>query len=52
VVTGQIDEKKMWKNSDAQAGDVIVLTKPLGTGIIATATKKRISSIKCNSRSK
>ena len=43
VVTGQIDEKKMWKNSDAQAGDVIVLTKPLGTGIIATATKKGLA---------
>lgn len=43
VVTGQIDEKKMWKNSDAQVGDVVVLTKPLGTGIIATATKKGLA---------
>ena len=43
VVTGQIDEKKMWKNSEAQEGDVIVLTKPLGTGIIATATKKGLA---------
>ena len=43
VVTGQIDEKKMWKNSDAQVGDVIILTKPLGTGIIATATKKGLA---------
>ena len=43
VVTGQIDEKKMWKNSNAQVGDVVVLTKPLGTGIIATATKKGLA---------
>ena len=33
----------MWKNSDAQVGDVIILTKPLGTGIIATATKKGLA---------
>ena len=40
VVTGEIHESKMWKNSNAQAGDYLVLTKPLGTGIIATAIKK------------
>ena len=31
-------------NSGAQAGDVLVLTKALGTGIIATALKKGESS--------
>ena len=40
VVTGEVDEPKMWKNSGAEAGDVLVLTKPLGTGVIATAIKK------------
>ena len=40
VVTGEVDESKMWKNSGAKAGDVLVLTKPLGTGVIATAIKK------------
>ena len=40
VVTGEIDESKMWKNSGAQPGDFLVLTKPLGTGVIATAIKK------------
>ena len=40
VVTGEVDESKMWKNSGAEAGDVLVLTKPLGTGVIATAIKK------------
>ena len=40
VVTGEVDESKIWKNSGAEAGDVLVLTKPLGTGVIATAIKK------------
>ena len=40
VVTGEIHETKMWKNSGAQPGDYVVLTKPLGTGVIATAIKK------------
>ena len=45
VVTGQIEEGKMWKNSGAEVGNSIVLTKPLGTGIIATAIKKGLASI-------
>ena len=44
VVTGEVDESNMWKNSDAQVGDVLVLTKPLGTGVIATAIKKNVAS--------
>ncbi len=40
VVTGQIDENKIWKNSNAQPGDLILMSKKLGTGIIATAIKK------------
>ena len=44
VVTGEVDESKMWKNSGAEAGDVLVLTKPLGTGLIATAIKKGAAS--------
>ena len=44
VVTGEVDESKMWKNSGAKAGDVLVLTKPLGTGVIATAIKKGAAS--------
>ena len=30
---------RIWRNAGAQAGDVLFLTKPLGTGIIATALK-------------
>ena len=44
VVTGEVDENIMWKNSTAQVGDVLLLTKPLGTGIIATAVKKGVAS--------
>ena len=44
VVTGEVQESKMWKNLGAQPGDSLVLTKPLGTGIIATAIKKGLIS--------
>ena len=44
VVTGEVKESEMWKNLGAQPGDSLVLTKPLGTGIIATAIKKGILS--------
>ncbi len=38
-VTGTIDPDQVATNAGAQVGDVIVLTKPIGTGIIATAMK-------------
>ena len=38
-VTGLIDPRNITTNAGAQAGDAIVLTKPLGTGIITTAAK-------------
>ncbi len=39
AVTGTIDPKKIVKNSGAKAGDVLVLTKPIGTGVISTGIK-------------
>ena len=45
VVTGEIQKDKIWKNSGARVGDALVLTKPLGTGIIATAIKKEKASL-------
>ena len=39
-VTGSIHPKKIWKNVGAQTNDAILLTKPLGTGIISTALKR------------
>jgi len=38
-VTGIVHPKQMVTNSGAKAGDKLVLTKPLGTGIINTALK-------------
>jgi selenide,water dikinase len=39
AVTGLVDPARMLTNAGAKPGDVLVLTKPLGTGIIATALK-------------
>lgn len=38
-VTGFVDPEKFWKNYGAQTGDRLILTKPLGTGIVNTAIK-------------
>jgi selenide, water dikinase len=39
-VTGVIDPNKVAKNSGAQPGDSLILTKPIGTGVISTGIKK------------
>lgn len=39
-VTGVIDPNKVATNSGARVGDVIILTKPIGTGVISTGIKK------------
>jgi selenide, water dikinase len=39
-VTGLIDPNKVAKNSGARPGDVLILTKPIGTGVISTGIKK------------
>lgn len=44
VVTGQVDLERLVRHSDARPGDVLVLTKPLGTGIISTAIKRAMAS--------
>lgn len=38
-VTGIIHPNKVFKNYGSQEGDVLIITKPLGTGIISTASK-------------
>lgn len=43
-VSGFVDPKLMWKNYGAEAGDVLILTKPLGTGILSTAIKGELAS--------
>ncbi len=39
-VTGTIHPKKIYANDGAKAGDSLILTKALGTGVISTAIKK------------
>jgi selenide, water dikinase len=43
-VTGVIHPDKVATNSGARAGDVIILTKPIGTGVISTGIKKAHAS--------
>jgi selenide,water dikinase len=38
-VTGFVDKNKQWTNAGARVGDVLILTKGLGTGTITTALK-------------
>lgn len=40
AVTGTVDPRRVMANSGARAGDCLVLTKALGTGVISTAIKK------------
>ena len=40
VVSGVIHPDKILRNSGAKVGDVLILTKPIGTGILATALKR------------
>lgn len=42
AVTGMVDPRRMMTKGGARAGDVLVLTKPLGTGILTTAGKQGI----------
>jgi len=39
AVTGAVDPARMLTNGGARAGDALILTKPLGTGVIGTAIK-------------
>jgi len=39
AVTGEVDPARVLSNAGARPGDVLFLTKPLGTGIVGTAIK-------------
>lgn len=43
-VTGFVHPDKIFKNCGAKPGDVLILTKPLGTGIVNTAVKADLAS--------
>jgi selenide,water dikinase len=40
AVTGLIDPQRVLTNTGARAGDVLILSKPIGTGVITTAIKQ------------
>jgi selenide,water dikinase len=39
AVSGLVHPRRIWRNIGAKAGDALFLTKPIGTGVIATALK-------------
>ncbi len=39
AVTGVVPPGAVWRNTGARPGDVLFLTKPIGTGVVATAIK-------------
>jgi selenide,water dikinase len=44
AVTGVVDLRNILANENARPGDLLVLTKPLGTGIATTAIKRGLAS--------
>ena len=44
AVTGMVDLRKMMTNANARPDDLLVLTKPLGTGIVTTGIKRGLTS--------
>lgn len=44
AVTGIVDPRRVVTNAGAKPGDVLVLTKPIGTGAISTAIKRGVAS--------
>jgi selenide,water dikinase len=42
VVMGLVHPSKVKRNADARAGDVLVLGKPLGVGVLSAALKKNV----------
>lgn len=43
-VSGFVNPNKVWKNSSSKVGDVLILTKPIGLGIINTAIKGGVAT--------
>jgi selenide,water dikinase len=44
AVTGEIDPDRIVRNTGARAGDLLYLTKPLGSGVVTTAIKRGLCS--------
>ena len=43
AVTGIVHPDRVWTNAGARPGDALILTKPIGTGVIGTALKRGIA---------
>lgn len=42
AVTGIVHPEKVWTNHGAKPGDVLIITKPIGVGILTTAIKRNL----------
>jgi cysteine desulfurase NifS/selenium donor protein len=43
VVVGRVHPEKIWTNRGARPGDALLLTKPLGLGVVATGVKRGLA---------
>ncbi len=43
-VTGLINPNKIWRNNTPNIGDILILTKPIGSGVLSTAIKADLAS--------
>jgi selenide,water dikinase len=43
-VTGFVHPDRIWRKAGAQAGDLLFLTKAIGTGIVSTALKNQVAT--------
>ena len=44
AVVGTVEPDRVWRNTGGRPGDVLVLTKPIGLGVISTAVKREAAS--------
>ncbi len=44
-VTGLVDPRSLWRKLGARPGDAVLLTKPIGTGVILAAAKRGLADI-------
>lgn len=49
-VTGFVDPRRILTNSNAKVGDILILTKPLGIGILTTAAKAGMLDSRVNEK--
>lgn len=50
AVTGQVHPKRILTNAGAKPGDVLILTKPIGSGVATTAIKRGLADAELTQR--